>query len=80
MAPLNVPDGGLILGEPPRSKADDYASKDGAKQAQLMQLDLSDVELEEIKKTVRHGGKGIHISFGKTIVSRPSIAINYHPT
>ena len=67
MAPTHVPDGGLALSSP---RPYDHLHKDGSKNIQIMQLDLEDGMLHEMIKSIRHGGKGPQLSFGKTIVCR----------
>lgn len=65
MAPLTVPETGLNLLEAPTSITEE---KKESKSLQIMQLDLPDDVLEAIVKSARHGGKGVNVSFGKTIV------------
>lgn len=63
MVPLTVPEGGLTLLDSPMSTADDKT-----KPLQIVQLDLADAILEDIFKSARQGGKGLNVTFGKTIV------------
>lgn len=71
MALMAVPETGLELYH---SQIDPQSSKNASQYAQVMQLDLDDAVFRDIIKTCRHGGgKTLHISFGKSIVS---ISIN----
>ena len=69
MAQLLVPESGLTLIEHPQSKPDDSDLKNNTGLAQVMQLDLAPNVLEDIMRSARHGGKGVNVQFGKTIVS-----------
>lgn len=73
MAQLLVPDDGLTLIDQIQPKLQDAASKAASKSnsglAQVMQLDLPPHLLGDILKGARHGGKGLNVQFGKTIVS-----------
>lgn len=66
MGQLTVPPGGLTLVDPLTSSTD---SKTDDKQSQIMQLDLEAGLLQELLRSARHGGKGVSVAFGKTIVS-----------
>ena len=63
MAPITVPDGGLSL------PSFTVESKTNIKPSQVMQLDLAPGVLEEMLTSARQGGKGVKVSFGKTMVS-----------
>ncbi len=65
MVQLTVPEGGLTLLEPPTST---MGSSTESKPVQIMQLVLEKGILKEIFKSSRHGGKGVNITFGKSIV------------
>ncbi len=69
MAQLLVPSSGLTLVEAARSKSDDVTLKKNTGLAQVMQLDLTPHLLADVLKSARHGGKGVNVQFGKTIVS-----------
>lgn len=43
-------------------------SKPAVKPLQAMRLELEDGVLDNIVRTARSGGKGVHLSFGRTIV------------
>ena len=75
MAPLTIPESGVTLIESPRSKTDDSTSKPESKPIQAMQLELTDDVLHEILRNARNGGKGMNMSFGKTIVSLRNILL-----
>lgn len=67
MESLLGPNSGIaLLGAP---NADAKYSKLETKSTQVMRLDLAEGMLSELLKSVRSGGKGIHVSFGKTPVS-----------
>ena len=70
MAQILVPDSGLTLIERTQSKPENAASKDNKALAQVMQLDLPPKVLGDLLRSARHGGKGVNVQFGKTIVSR----------
>lgn len=65
MVQLAVPKSGLTLLENSTSTNE---SKNESKALQIMQLDLTEGVLEEIFKASRHGGKGVNVMFGKSIV------------
>ena len=69
MAQLLVPDSGLTLIDHAKPKLQDPTSKNNNGLAQIMQLDLSPNLLGDLLKSARHGGKGVNVQFGKTIVS-----------
>ena len=69
MAQLLVPDSGLTLIEHAKPKLQDPTSKKNNGLAQIMQLDLPPNFLGDLLKSARHGGKGVNVQFGKTIVS-----------
>ena len=70
MTQLSVPEHGLklleLLDHPPAS--DDGNAKLKAVPAQAMLLELDDNVLHEILRSARHGGKGVNLAFGKSIV------------
>lgn len=70
MAQILVPDSGLTLINHTQSKTENAAAKDDTGLAQVMQLDLPPKVLGDILRSARHGGKGVNLQFGKTIVSR----------
>ena len=73
MAKFTVPESGLVLDVGASPNASDGAT---APSVQVMQLDLADGTLDELLKCARHGGKPIHVAFGKTIVcERCSIVV-----
>ncbi|KAL8734065.1 MAG: hypothetical protein Q9181_003349 [Wetmoreana brouardii] len=65
MAPIPIPEGGLVLNGVPCSKSDNDHANAGT-QLQVMRLDLADDVLEGILKASRMG-KDIHMSFGKNV-------------
>ena len=67
MAQIPIIEGGLVLTGTPSSNSSNGPSA-GTKPQQAMRLDLEDGVLEEILKASRNSGKGVHISFGKTVV------------
>ncbi|KAL9123911.1 MAG: hypothetical protein Q9217_006704 [Psora testacea] len=69
MAPVHVPESGLVLSSPrpDDDEDDDDDPKDGRESFQIMQLILEDGMLHDLIKSARHGGKGPQLSFGKTI-------------
>ena len=69
MAQLLVPNSGLTLIEHAKPKLQDPTSKNHSGLAQIMQLDLPPNLLGDLLKSARHGGKGVNVQFGKTIVS-----------
>ena len=69
MGRLAITEGGLTLGRAPGSSDMDGPAA-GTKPPQAMRLDLEDGVLEEILQASRSGRKGVHISFGKTVVSQ----------
>ena len=64
---LTVPNGGTTLCGIPGSASDDGSSSAKAV-PQAFRLDLEDGVLQNILRSARSGGKGVHVSFGKTIV------------
>lgn len=71
MDPLIAPKSGIVLLGAP--SADAKSSKPDTKSTQAMRLDLAEGMFSELLKSVRSGGKGLHVSFGKTPVSVPTI-------
>ena len=69
MAQLLVPDSGLTLVHHPLSRPEDATPKMHTGLAQVMQLDLPPNLLGDLLRSARHGGKGVNVHFGKTIVS-----------
>lgn len=69
MAEIAVPEGGLALIDPLQSLTGEDASMNQGKPCQFIRLDLPKAALGEILRNARHGGKGVNVSFGKTIVS-----------
>ena len=67
MAQIPIPESGLVLAGAPSSN-NAKGSSAGTKPQQAMRLDLEDGVLDEILKASRNNGKGVHISFGKTVV------------
>ncbi|KAL8694606.1 MAG: hypothetical protein Q9218_000788 [Villophora microphyllina] len=65
MAPIHVPENGIVLQDPPCSASGSTFDESKA-QPQVMRLDLADGVLEGILKASRMG-KDIHMSFGKNI-------------
>lgn len=70
MAQLLVPDSGLTLIEHTQSTFENGVSKKNTGFAQVMQLQLPPNILGDVLRSTRHGGKGVNVQFGKTIVSR----------
>ena len=70
MAPITVPTSGLTLLDAFTPTPDDTN-----KMPQMMKLDLPEGTLEEIFKSARLGGKGMNVTFGKTIVIN---SLHYH--
>lgn len=70
MDPLLGPKSGIaLLGAP---NADARYSKPETKSTQVMRLDLAEGMFSELLKSVRSGGRGIHVYFGKSPVSVPT--------
>ena len=69
MDPLLVPKSGIALVGAPN--ADAKNSKPDTKPTQVMRLDLAEGMFNELLRSVRSGGKGIHVSFGKIPVCIP---------
>lgn len=69
---LGPKSGIVLLGAP---NADTKQSRLETKSTQVMRLDLAEGMLSELLKSVRSGGKGVHVSFGKTPVSLTIIVI-----
>lgn len=67
MTTLDIPTNGLTLLECPGTNGYDI-SRTGARVQQAMRLDLEDGVLQNILRSARSGGKGVNLSFGKTIV------------
>lgn len=65
MVQLTVPEGGLTLPQTPTFTND--SNTDG-QPLQIIQLDLTEGILKEVFKNSHHGGKGVNITFGKSIV------------
>ena len=73
MAQITINECGLVLaGAPSSNTANDPSAE--TKPPQAMRLDLEDGVLEEILKASRNDGKGVHISFGKTVVCLSTLA------
>jgi len=68
MATLDISSNGLRLLECPGMNAHDDNTKTGGRVQQAMRLDLEDGVLQNILRSARSGGKGVNLSFGKTIV------------
>ncbi len=66
---LLVPDSGLTLTHNALLKPQDAASKINTGLSQVMQLQLPPNLLGDLLRSARHGGKGVNVHFGKTIVS-----------
>ena len=68
MGALKIPKEGIaLLGGPCSVPAKTDAPQ--LKPLQAMRLELEEGILENILRSARSGGKGVHLSFGKTIVS-----------
>ena len=72
---LNIPDDGLTLNGAPGFRPGGSANKPPLKPLQAMRLELEDGVLDNILRTAQSGGKGVHLSFGKTIVGWPHAGI-----
>ena len=71
MIPLAIPKTGLTLVDSAQSRTENGPLKADNNPIQIMQLELTDDVLQEILRSARHGGKGVNMSFGKTIVCIP---------
>ena len=69
MDTLNIAEEGVTLNGAPGFRPGGSANKTSPKPLQAMRLELEDGVLDNILRTARSGGKGVHLSFGKTIVS-----------
>lgn len=68
MANIDIPAEGLTFhGSPALHFHSDGAPKTISKVKQAMRLDLDEGILQGILRTARSGGKGVHVSFGKSI-------------
>ena len=67
MAQIPITERGLVLAGSPGSD-DANGPSAGTKPQQAMRLDLEDGVLDEILKASRTSGKGVQMSFGKTVV------------
>ena len=72
MDTLNIAEEGVTLNGAPGFRPGGSTNKPTLKPLQAMRLELEDGVLDNILRTARSGGKGVHLSFGKTIVSRPN--------
>jgi len=68
MATLDISSNGLTLLECPGPSRHDDFTINGGRVQQAMRLDLEDGVLQNILRSARSGGKGVNLSFGKTIV------------
>ena len=70
MANIDIPANGVALhgSLAPRIHSDG-APKTTSKVKQAMRLDLDEGVVQGILRTARSGGKGVHVSFGKSIVN-----------
>lgn len=68
MVLITVPESGLSLVDVASSNVENPPSMTGTKPPQAMRLELTEGVLEEILKGTRIGGKGVHLTFGKTVV------------
>ena len=67
MGQLSIAEGGVVLtGTPSFDQANGLSV--GTKPPQAMRLELMNGALDDILKASRNGGKGVHVSFGKTVV------------
>ena len=69
MDTLNIAEEGVTLNGAPGFRPGGSANKPSSKPLQAMRLELEDGVLDNILRSARSGGKGVHLSFGKTIVS-----------
>lgn len=76
MVQLTVPESGLTLLE---SHTSTMESNTESTPVQIMRLDLAEGILKEIFKTSRHGGKGVNVTFGKSIVGYSLSTITWLP-
>ena len=76
---LSVPGKSLSLLGSPGLGTDNDASTTGGAVPQAMQLDLEEGVLQNILRSARSGGKGVHVSFGKTIVSPFTVFVLFYP-
>ena len=74
---LNIAEEGITLSGAPGSRPGGAANKPPSKPLQAMRLELEDGVLDNILRSARSGGKGVHLSFGKTIVSWPNAGITF---
>lgn len=70
MDTLNIPEEGVTLHGAPGSARSEDTSKPPSMPLQAMRLELEHGVLDNVLRTAQSGGKGVHLSFGKTIVSR----------
>lgn len=69
MAQLLVPETALTLIEYPQPNLQGGAFENNTGLAQVIQLELAPNVLGDMLRSARHGGKGVNVQFGKTIVS-----------
>jgi len=77
MTTLDIPSKGLTLLECPGTNEHNVVSKTGERVQQAMRLDLEDGVLQNLLRSARSGGKGVNLSFGKTIVHSSSKSYSY---
>ena len=70
---MKIAEAGVSLLGAPRSAASEDGSSTSPKPLQAMRLELDAGVLDNIIRSARSGGKGVHMSFGKTIVSGPFV-------
>ena len=70
---MKIAEGGVSILGAPRSALGEDGSSTSPKPLQAMRLELDAGVLDNIIRSARSGGKGVHMSFGKTIVSGPFV-------
>ena len=76
MAHITIPAEGLMLHGAPGPHARGDPSKTALLAQQAMRLDLDEGVLQGILRSARSGSKGVHVSFGKSIVI-DSLQVSY---
>ena len=70
---MKIAEEGVSLPAAPGSAVGEDGSSTSPKPLQAMRLELEAGVLDNIIRSSRSGGKGVHMSFGKTIVSSPTV-------
>ena len=81
MDTMKIAKAGVSLLGAPGSAVGEDGSSTSPKPLQAMRLELEAGILDNIIRSARSGGKGVHMSFGKTIVSGPIVepkSVNFY--